>query len=367
MSIIEQPNISLVTILHNNTEFYPLLQYHWDNLDYPQDKLEWIIIDDSKDNHSNQIPIHENILYLHIDPSEYLDKIEFPKDDQKITWNYFHKMGNLTNGFKRDYAVGMSNHEYIFHLDIDTLYQPKAIQRKLRFLKDNRLECVYCKSMLCYDIYGKELYKTENKIAGYESTLFHTKEFWKKSGFKWEDIQSEAVSFYYNKGSERKMDNYYDTIKLLSIHNLNHYHPVKISLENMNISIPEIIHTIQVKDHPLKGELNDLFYKKKINVLSINSEIIDMVQNEDWDVTSITFEKKEKEKKLIQKIQMLNKTFDICILNTKLPIWNIFSNITFYCIVNESERNIDQMDSILKKNNYLLFHNLYIHKDYLLK
>ena len=33
--------------------------------------------------------------------------------------------------------------------------------------------------MLCYDIYGKKLYKTENKIAGYESTLFHTKEFWK--------------------------------------------------------------------------------------------------------------------------------------------------------------------------------------------
>ena len=49
-----------------------------------------------------------------------------------------------------------------------------------------------------------ELYKTENKLAGYESTLFHTKDFWKKSGFKWEDIQSEAVSFYYNKGYYRQ-------------------------------------------------------------------------------------------------------------------------------------------------------------------
>ena len=44
-------------------------------------------------------------------------------------------MGTLTNGFKRDYAVGMTSHEYVFHLDIDTLYQPKAIQRKLRFLR----------------------------------------------------------------------------------------------------------------------------------------------------------------------------------------------------------------------------------------
>ena len=366
MSVVEQPNISLVTILHDNTDFYPLLQYHWDTLEYPQDKLEWIIVDDSKENHSDQIPIHENILYFQVNSSEYLDKIEFPKDDEKITWNYFDKMGTLTNGFKRDYAVGMTSHEYVFHLDIDTLYQPKAIQRKLRFLRDNRLECVYCKSMLCYDIYGKGLYKTENKIAGYESTLFHTKEFWKKSGFKWEDIQSEAVSFYYNKGSERKMDNYYDTIKLLSIHNLNHYQPVKITLENMDIPIPEIIHTIQVKNHPLKSELDDLFYKKEINVLSINSEIIDVIQSENLKVTKISHEKKEKEKKLIQRIQGLNQTFNLCILNTKFPIWNIFSKIQFQCIVNESEKNREQMDSILKKNNYLSFHNLYIHKEYLL-
>ena len=111
---------------------------------------------------------------------------------------YYQKIINkLPSGFKRDYAVGMTSHDYIFHLDVDTIYQPKAIERKLRFLRDNRLECVYCKSMLCYDIYGKQMYKTENKVDGYESTLFHTKEFWKKSGFKWEDIQSEAVSFYY--------------------------------------------------------------------------------------------------------------------------------------------------------------------------
>ena len=70
--LVEKPNISLVTILHDNTDFYPLLQHHWDTLDYPKDKLEWIIIDDSKEDHNNQIPIHENILYLRVDPSEYL-------------------------------------------------------------------------------------------------------------------------------------------------------------------------------------------------------------------------------------------------------------------------------------------------------
>tara|TARA_Y100000814_G_C12208529_1_gene360487 strand:+ start:435 stop:575 length:141 start_codon:yes stop_codon:yes gene_type:complete len=42
------PTISLVTILHNWSEFYKLFKYTWEVLDYPKDKLEWIFIDTSK-------------------------------------------------------------------------------------------------------------------------------------------------------------------------------------------------------------------------------------------------------------------------------------------------------------------------------
>tara|TARA_Y100001935_G_scaffold247280_1_gene242987 strand:+ start:3783 stop:4889 length:1107 start_codon:yes stop_codon:yes gene_type:complete len=366
MSVSELPNISLVTILHDNEEFYPLFQHHWDTLDYPKDKLEWIIVDDSKKDHGDLIPIDENILYLKVDSSEYLEKIEFPKDDEKITWNYFSKTQKLTNGFMRDYAVGMTSHDYIFHIDVDTIYQPKALKRKLRFLKDHRLDCVYCKAMLCYDIYGKQLYKTEGQF-GYESTLFHTKELWKKNGFKWEDIISEAVAFYYNKGNERKMDNFYDTIKLLSIKNANNYRPVRITLENMEIKIPEIVHTLQINQHPLQNEINDLFFEQSLNVLGINSEIVESVKGENkWEISKITYDKKEKEKKLIQKIQELNQDFDICFINTKFPIWNIFDKIKFKCIIDESEKNREQMNSILEKKGYISFNYIYIHKDYLL-
>ena len=298
MSLAELPHISLVTILHDNIEFYPLLQHHWDTLDYPKDKLEWILVDDSKEDHCDLVPIHENILYMRVNTSDFLEKIEFPKDEEKTTWNYFDKMKKLTNGFMRDYAVGMTSYDYIFHIDIDTIYQPKAIKRKLRFLKDHRLDCVYCKSMLCYDIYGKQLYKTEGQF-GYESTLFHTKELWKKNGFKWADIHSEAVSFYYNKGNERKMDNFYDTIKLLSIKNANSFKPVRITLENMEIKIPEIVTTIDIHQHPLEGELNDLFFQQSLNVLGINSEIIESVKGENkWEIMNITYDKKKKRKEI---------------------------------------------------------------------
>ena len=113
--------------------------------------------------------------------------------------------------------------------------------------------------MLAYDIHGKGLYKIENKTDGYESTLFHTKSFWEKSGFKWNDVYSEAVSFYYGKGLERCMDNFYDTIKLLSIHNINKYKPVKVELENMNITIPDIVHKLNISSHPISQTLYDIF------------------------------------------------------------------------------------------------------------
>ena len=363
MSVNENPNISIVTILNNSSDFLPLVQYHWDTLKYPKDKLEWILIDDSKESNQHLLPLHENILYIHLDSDFYLKDIHFKNDDKNITHNYFKKMKKLTNGFKRDYGVGMSSNEYILHLDIDTFYRPNTIQRKLDFLLRNKLECVYCDSMLCYDIFGKQMYKTEQK-NGYESTLFHTKDFWRRSGFKWEDITNEALGFYFNKGVYRKMENYFDTVKLLGLHNLNQYHPVKVSLENMDIKIPEIINTIQT-EHPIVYELYDLFYQKEIDVLSINSEMIDSLKNKEWTIQNLTYEKKEKEKKLIQRIQETNKNYQLCILNTKFPIWNIFEKIKFDCIIIESEKNREQMHSILEKNNYSLIHNLYFHHSFL--
>ena len=34
-----------------------------------------------------------------------------------------------------------------------------------------------------------------------------------------------------------KMDNYYDTIQVLSIHNINQYRPVRVTLEGIDIKI----------------------------------------------------------------------------------------------------------------------------------
>lgn len=358
-------SVSIVTVLHDWSQFYKLFDYHWNNIDYPKENLEWIIIDDSKNDHSEHIPIHENILYIRLESKDFLDKIEFKNDEDKKIWNFFNKAGILTNGFKRDYAVGLTSNDYIFHLDFDTVYNPKVIKRKLEFLKKNKVECTYCKAMLAYDIYGKELYKLDNKAVGYESTLFHTKEYWNKGGFKWEDIHSEAFSFYYGKGLDRPMDNYYDTIKLLSIHNYSNYKPVKITLENMNINIPDVVGELNVSTHPIQGILCDLFNEKEINVLGLDSEIMEIIKDKGWKMENIKNDGKVKEKNLIKKIKEFDKEFNLCFINTKNPIWSIFKKCKFSCVVLESTKDREQMDSILKQNDYLFFENIYIHSEYL--
>ena len=51
---------------------------------------------------------------------------------------------------------------------------------------------------------------------------FSTQGVLERGGFKWEDINNEGSSFCYGKGLERNMENFYDSIKLLSIIILMH-------------------------------------------------------------------------------------------------------------------------------------------------
>ena len=181
---------------------------------------------------------------------------------------------------------------------------------------------------------GKNYIKLKEKF-GFESTLLHTKEFWKQSGFKWEDLRMEAVAFYHNKGSERKMDNYYDTIKILSVHNANDYRPKEVTLENMDIKIPEIVDTLKTDIHPIQVSLNDVFKDNSINVLGLDSMILDHIKRENWNMNNIQIEKKTKEKSIIKEIKEFKKDFDLCIINVKFPIWKIFDSIKFNIVLFE--------------------------------
>lgn len=361
----ETPTVSIVTLVRDWPQFFPLFKHHYETIDYPQDKLEWIIVDDSNKNQSKSFLFEDNVLYIPVKAGDYLSKIDMKNDPDKHLWNYYKLRYMLPNGFKRDYAVGMTSSDYIIHFNFDCVYHPKTIKRKLRFLTKHKLDCLYCKSMLCYDIYGKKLYKTENKVHGYESTLFHTKKFWENKGFTWSDIDNEAVSFYYNQGNNRLMENYYDCIQLLSVHNINKHRPIEVKIDNLDIHVPALATSLIISEHPVNYELSDLLTKEKLNVVCVQSEIAEALRQPNWNIVNIELKKKEKEKVIIRKIKesMGENKIGMLLLNLSYPVWDIFSEIDIPYVLLESYKNKEQMHSILQKADYLIFQNIYIKKN----
>ena len=67
----------------------------------------------------------ENCIYLHLDKEDiqkFMDQIEEGyKQPNKSGLQYQRKCKTLPNGFKRDYACGMSTHDYIFHMNADCI------------------------------------------------------------------------------------------------------------------------------------------------------------------------------------------------------------------------------------------------------
>jgi len=360
---------SCITILHGEKEFIPLIKHNFHNFN-DQINLELVIIDVGKESLMREFCDIDRCIYLHLDEEEitkFMKQIEEEYNEPNKTLLYYEKKRkSLPNGFLRDYGCGMSSHDNIFHMNADCIYSPKAIERKETFRKRVGADCVYCDTTLCYDIYGNKLYKTESNSKIYESTLYHTREFWKRKGFKWHDTENEGSSFHYNNGQDRKLDNYYDTVQLLSIHNMNHYKPVQISLDGLNIVIPEIISDIQITEHPFKNIINELF-QDKISILGLESEfLVKIEKDERWETHNITG--KWKQTKLSKTCKDISESFNVFLYSSKHPAWDLFKNISFDIIILETDKNYEQMTSIILENKvheYVQVRGLFIRKAFL--
>ena len=360
--------VSIVTILHGEKEFIPLITHNFNSFNKKED-LQLIIVDDGKDNLSKLFDHLDNCIYLHLDNEEiisFMDKIDKEyKDPDKSGLQYQRKCRTLPNGFKRDYGCGMSEHDYIFHMNADCVYNKKSIDRKLDFLKEVRAECTYCDTSLCYDIYGKSLYKTTSPTKIYESTLFHTREYWKRKGFRWSDIENEGRQFHFDNGIDRRLDNYYDTVQILSITNMNKYNPVKIELENIKIDIPELINEITIDTHPLEKYLEDL-YDDNVSILGVNSDFLLHADKINWEKYNIT--EKWKQSKLVTKIKSHGDKFNVLLYNSNRVAWDIFTKIPFDIIFLETGKNLEQLESIIlgsKTEEYIKMNGVFINKNFL--
>jgi len=130
--------VSIITILHGDTEFIPIIHHNYTHFLKTQE-LELVIVDDGRDNLMDHFVDLPNCLYLHLSEEEILDFmgkiVDGYKEPNKSPLQYQQKLKTLPNGFLRDYGCGLSTHPTLFHMNSDCLYHPKAIDRKCRFMK----------------------------------------------------------------------------------------------------------------------------------------------------------------------------------------------------------------------------------------
>lgn len=217
------PKVSIVTPTYNKKTFLSIAIQNFLSFDYPKDKLEWIILDDSDESVRDILPNDSRIKYYYYDQkskddlyklfidnynkrkSEYKNMSKKQKKGKKYRLDPQHKKhfkGNrIPIGMKRNICAQYATSNYIIHMDDDDFYPPKSILTRVNALMKNGVDCVGCSSIGCFHInkmislmyMPDKSFSPAKKIS--VATLAYTKQFWEKHRFENQDMINEGEFF----------------------------------------------------------------------------------------------------------------------------------------------------------------------------
>jgi len=182
------PAISVVTLVYNRPKFIENALLNLLHTDYPKEKIEWVVVDDSEPDQS---------------PSNRV--IQF---QEKFAGNvvYVPVIKKMSIGAKRNLAVEKSTNSIILMMDDDDHYPATSFRRRVAYLLKSRrrYECAVCTTIAMYDLttgisavnvppFNLSLGKRCS-----EATLTFTKDFWKSRKFDALDM-AEGEAFLANR------------------------------------------------------------------------------------------------------------------------------------------------------------------------
>lgn len=202
----EYPTVSLITPTKNRKIFISLMIHQVEKLDYPKDKLEWIIVDDSNDLEDSSLREESPAIPSsagNFEDSEYIK--ETLKNLCKIKYNYIHiskdNSKDNTISYKRNFAIKQSNGEYICHIDDDDFYFPHSLKTKIAFLENMKNKnCIGSTELPVYNLLDDtSILTNSNNLA--EASMVYRRTFWETREFS-EHLQGEGYAFTINRRNE---------------------------------------------------------------------------------------------------------------------------------------------------------------------
>ena len=176
------PDVSIVTLTKDRRIFMPLAKYSYMIQSYPEDKLEWVIVDDGEDSIEDTLIGVPNVKYVRSDPG-------------------------LTIGEKRNVGVQNAMYDTIVMMDDDDVYPNNSVLHRVAMLtKSPQKECVFSTTIPCYDIKKYSSFmnvppltlRMSERVS--EATLAFTKKFWEAN--KFDNIQiAEGNAFIHGRES----------------------------------------------------------------------------------------------------------------------------------------------------------------------
>ena len=132
----ELPTVSICTLTHNREEHVRRLQKCVEAQDYPPEKIEWLILDDSSE--------YQHNLTL---TSTTRIKIKYQRVKQKMQL-----------GKKRNLAHKLCSHDYIVYMDDDDFYHPERVRHAIERLIQEGKELAGSTSLLIYFLHDRTLW-----------------------------------------------------------------------------------------------------------------------------------------------------------------------------------------------------------------
>ena len=169
------PDVSIVTITYNRRLFMPLAKYSYMIQSYPEQKLEWVIVDDGDD------PIEDTLIGV--------PNVKYVRLDKKVSI-----------GEKRNIGVQNAMYDTIVMMDDDDVYPNNSVLHRVVMMKD----CAFCTTLPCYDIQNHISFMNvppytlpmAQRVS--EASLVFKKSFWEARKFSDEQI-AEGNAFIHGR------------------------------------------------------------------------------------------------------------------------------------------------------------------------
>lgn len=179
------PPISIITLVHNRPKFVDNACLNLLHTDYPRDKIEWVVVDDSDPDQSASHTI-----------------IQFEQKLAPGTIKYIPLPRKRSIGFKRNLGVEKASHDIILMMDDDDHYPLTSFRRRVAYLLKGRrpYDCAVCTTIAMYDLQkgvsavNVPPFSLSLGERCSEATLTFRKSFWKERPFS-DTNMAEGESF----------------------------------------------------------------------------------------------------------------------------------------------------------------------------